>query len=237
MYIFIYYLFIYIYLIVYLLVINIEFFSLQEKQTKIYSKGSNQNLKRKRRTTELSEDSENIYPPNKVPALSQVPCTEVCNNSTSITDSTYLPHQQSSPLKEQQEPVSWSELRSSTCFLTPSASGSGSGKSNPLPSLPWADGSQVWSIMCLGDQKTLSQRDPDMFQRHPTLQPRMRAILLDWLIEVCEVYKLHRETYYLAMDYIDRYLSTHQNIPKSQLQLIGITCLFIASKVSLFFLL
>lgn len=205
--------------------------SLQEKQTKIYSKGSNQNLKRKRRTTELSEDSENIYPPNKVPALSQVPCTEVCNNSTSITDSTYLPHQQSSPLKEQQEPVSWSELRSSTCFLTPSASGSGSGKSNPLPSLPWADGSQVWSIMCLGDQKTLSQRDPDMFQRHPTLQPRMRAILLDWLIEVCEVYKLHRETYYLAMDYIDRYLSTHQNIPKSQLQLIGITCLFIASKV------
>lgn len=70
-----------------------------------------------------------------------------------------------------------------------------------------------------------------MFQRHPTLQPRMRAILLDWLIEVCEVYKLHRETYYLAMDYIDRYLSTHQNVPKNQLQLIGITCLFIASKV------
>lgn len=208
-------------------------FSLQEKQqSKIYSKGSNQTLKRKRRTTELSEDSENIYPPNKVAALAQVPCSESCN-ATSVTDNAYLSHQQSSPLKEQQEPVCWSELRSSTCFLTPSASGSGSGKSNPLPSLPWADGSQVWSIMCLGDQKTLSQRDPDMFQRHPTLQPRMRAILLDWLIEVCEVYKLHRETYYLAMDYIDRYLSTHQNIPKSQLQLIGITCLFIASKVSL----
>lgn len=73
-----------------------------------------------------------------------------------------------------------------------------------------------------------------MFQRHPTLQPRMRAILLDWLIEVCEVYKLHRETYYLAMDYIDRYLSIHQNVPKNQLQLIGITCLFIAAKVCIF---
>lgn len=75
-----------------------------------------------------------------------------------------------------------------------------------------------------------------MFQRHPTLQPQMRAILLDWLIEVCEVYKLHRETYYLAMDYIDRYLSIRHDVPKNQLQLIGITCLFIASKVCMFFL-
>lgn len=75
-----------------------------------------------------------------------------------------------------------------------------------------------------------------MFRKHPSLQPRMRAILLDWLIEVCEVYKLHRETYYLAMDYIDRFLSLHNEpVPKNQLQLIGITCLFIASKVYTFF--
>lgn len=113
--------------------------------------------------------------------------------------------------------------------MTPSTSTAG--KHNPLPTFPWADGTQVWSMLCLGDQKALTQRDPQMFERHPTLEPRMRAILLDWLIEVCEVYKLHRETYYLGMDYVDRYLSTHQNIPKSQLQLIGITCLFIAAKV------
>lgn len=60
----------------------------------------------------------------------------------------------------------------------------------------------------------------------------MRAILLDWLIEVCEVYKLHRETYYLAVDYLDRYLSTNTKISKTRLQLIGITCLFVAAKVS-----
>lgn len=60
----------------------------------------------------------------------------------------------------------------------------------------------------------------------------MRAILLDWLIEVCEVYKLHRETYYLAVDYLDRYLSTNIKISKTRLQLIGITCLFVAAKVS-----
>lgn len=155
--------------------------------------------------------------------------TESCHTVHSLENSC-TPHQVS-PLKEQQEPATWSELRTATCFLTPSSSNNTSNRPSPLPSFPWADGSQVWSLMCLGDQKTITQRNPQMFQRHPTLQPRMRAILLDWLIEVCEVYKLHRETYYLAMDYIDRYLSIHQNVPKNQLQLIGITCLFIAAKV------
>ncbi|OXU27807.1 hypothetical protein TSAR_006197 [Trichomalopsis sarcophagae] len=205
---------------------------MQEKQSKIHlqnGKGT-QSFRRKRKAAEISEDSENIYPPNKVPALSP---TETFAESCTVTSPpvAYTPQPSTSPLKEQQEPSTWSELRASTCFLTPSASHSDTNKTTPLPSFPWADGAQVWSIMCLGDQKSITQRDPQMFQRHPTLQPRMRAILLDWLIEVCEVYKLHRETYYLAMDYIDRYLSTHHNVPKNQLQLIGITCLFIAAKV------
>lgn len=50
----------------------------------------------------------------------------------------------------------------------------------------------------------------------------MRSILLDWLNEVREVYKLHRETFYLAVDFLDRYLGTTTNTPKSKLQLIGI---------------
>jgi cyclin E len=208
----------------------------QEKQSKLLHLQNGKGNRRKRRATEISEDSENIYPPNKVPSLSSNGTySEICNISNP-PNVAYTPQPTTSPLKEQQEPATWSELRTSTCFLTPSASHSEISKSTPLPSLPWADGTQVWSLMCLGDQKSVTQRDPQMFQRHPTLQPRMRAILLDWLIEVCEVYKLHRETYYLAMDYIDRYLSTHQNVPKNQLQLIGITCLFIAAKVIITFL-
>lgn len=56
--------------------------------------------------------------------------------------------------------------------------------------------------------------------------------------QVCEVYRLHRESFYLATDFLDRYLSKQSNIQKHQLQLIGITCLFIAAKleVRLFFL-
>ena len=59
----------------------------------------------------------------------------------------------------------------------------------------------------------------------------MRAILLDWLIEVCEVYRLHRETFYLAVDFIDRFLGSAPAVPKNRLQLIGVTCLFIGAKI------
>uniref|UniRef100_A0A1A9ZTH2 Uncharacterized protein n=1 Tax=Glossina pallidipes TaxID=7398 RepID=A0A1A9ZTH2_GLOPL len=101
----------------------------------------------------------------------------------------------------------------------------------PLPALSWANAQDVWRRMCRKDEQASCLRDPVMLENHPGLQPRMRAILLDWLIEVCEVYKLHRETYYLAVDYLDRYLSTQKNVQKTHLQLIGITCLFVAAKV------
>ncbi|CAH3139955.1 unnamed protein product [Porites lobata] len=99
----------------------------------------------------------------------------------------------------------------------------------PLPELDWADPKEVWSIMLHKDRKYC--RDPLYFRRHSFLQPRMRAILLDWLTEVCEVYKLHRETYYLALDFIDRYLSIKHDIAKQRLQLVGTTALFIAAKI------
>ena len=61
----------------------------------------------------------------------------------------------------------------------------------------------------------------EILARHSTLQPRMRAILFDWLVEVCEVYRLHRETFYLAVDFIDRYLGATSEMPKTRLQLVG----------------
>ena len=49
--------------------------------------------------------------------------------------------------------------------------------------------------------------------------------------QVCEVYKLHRETFYLAQDFFDRYMATQQDVVKTLLQLIGISSLFIAAKL------
>ncbi|XP_050680525.1 G1/S-specific cyclin-E, partial [Leptidea sinapis] len=101
----------------------------------------------------------------------------------------------------------------------------------PLPSLSWADPADVWRSMCECDIKSSMRKSPNMFENHPSLQPRMRAILLDWLNEVCDVHKMHRETFHLTVDYLDRYLTETLDVQKGSLQLIGITCLFIAAKV------
>lgn len=57
---------------------------------------------------------------------------------------------------------------------------------NPLPALTWADVPDLWDLMCFKDEESLKYRDPDMFNNHPNLQPRMRAVLLDWIAEVTE---------------------------------------------------
>lgn len=59
--------------------------------------------------------------------------------------------------------------------------------------------------------------------------PNMRAILVDWLIEVAEEYKLCSTTLYLSISYIDLFLS--QNVlNKQKLQLLGVSAMLIASK-------
>ncbi|RWR81393.1 G2/mitotic-specific cyclin C13-1-like protein [Cinnamomum micranthum f. kanehirae] len=57
----------------------------------------------------------------------------------------------------------------------------------------------------------------------------MRAVLVDWLVEVAEEYKLVPDTLYLTVSHIDRYLS-HCNIKRHRLQLLGVSCMLIASK-------
>ncbi|XP_022148719.1 cyclin-A3-1-like [Momordica charantia] len=58
---------------------------------------------------------------------------------------------------------------------------------------------------------------------------RMREILVDWLVEVAEEYKLVSDTIYLTISYIDRYLSSHA-VDRNKLQLLGVCCMLIASK-------
>ena len=57
----------------------------------------------------------------------------------------------------------------------------------------------------------------------------MRAILVDWLVEVSEEYKLNMETLYLAVNYTDRFLS-QMSVLRGKLQLVGTASMYIASK-------
>ncbi|XP_066530430.1 G1/S-specific cyclin-E2-like [Hoplias malabaricus] len=99
----------------------------------------------------------------------------------------------------------------------------------PLPQLSWGSSEDVWVKML--SKETKYKHSKNSLERHPRLQPKMRAVLLDWLMEVCEAYFLHRQTFYLAQDFFDRFMLTQENMEKERLQLIGITALFIASKI------
>ncbi|RLN30136.1 cyclin-A1-3-like [Panicum miliaceum] len=61
------------------------------------------------------------------------------------------------------------------------------------------------------------------------INPSMRAILVDWLVEVAEEYRLVPDTLYLTVNYIDRYLSGNK-ISRQRLQLLGVACMLIAAK-------
>jgi cyclin A len=56
----------------------------------------------------------------------------------------------------------------------------------------------------------------------------MREILVDWLVEVAEEYRLVSDTLYLTVSYIDRFLSS-QALSRNNLQLLGVSCMLIAS--------
>ena len=61
------------------------------------------------------------------------------------------------------------------------------------------------------------------------INERMRGILIDWLIEVHFKFGFTDETLYMTVSIIDRYLSSNQ-ITKKNLQLLGITSLFLSCK-------
>jgi hypothetical protein len=61
-------------------------------------------------------------------------------------------------------------------------------------------------------------------------QRRHRKIAIQWLLEVAVEFYLNRETVHLAVHYMDRYWTQNLDMPQSQLQLLAITALLLASK-------
>lgn len=59
---------------------------------------------------------------------------------------------------------------------------------------------------------------------------KMRGILMDWLIQVHSRFKLLPETLFSCVNLIDRFLSARV-VSLAKLQLVGVTCMFIAAKV------
>lgn len=102
-----------------------------------------------------------------------------------------------------------------------------------IPAMPavlkrFNDAEDIWKSML--KKEACYERSSSYLTKHRDLQYRMRSLLVDWLMEVCEEYKLKRSTLYLACEHIDRYMAKSRDVPKTRLQLIGVTALHIAGK-------
>ncbi|XP_059286569.1 G2/mitotic-specific cyclin C13-1-like [Lycium ferocissimum] len=71
---------------------------------------------------------------------------------------------------------------------------------------------------------------PDYLEKiQKDVTANMRGVLVDWLVEVAEEYKLLVDTLYLTVSHIDRFLSVNV-IPRQRLQLLGVASMLIAAK-------
>ncbi|KAM9319389.1 cyclin-A1 [Gastrophryne carolinensis] len=70
---------------------------------------------------------------------------------------------------------------------------------------------------------------PNYMRKQPDITSAMRIILVDWLVEVREEYKLRNETLYLAVNYLDRFLSC-MSVLRGKLQLVGTAAILLAAK-------
>ena len=67
-------------------------------------------------------------------------------------------------------------------------------------------------------------------RKQPDISSNMRSILMEWLVEVADEYKLHSQTLYLGASYVDRFLS-RMSVTRSKLQLLGTASLYLAAKL------
>lgn len=78
-------------------------------------------------------------------------------------------------------------------------------------------------------EKEQSTRCRKYMQQQKDISPKMRTILIDWLVEVQQTFELNHETLYHSIKIMDHFLMNSQ-IKRSRLQLLGIVSMFIAAK-------
>ncbi|XP_075587851.1 G2/mitotic-specific cyclin-A-like isoform X1 [Dermatophagoides farinae] len=85
----------------------------------------------------------------------------------------------------------------------------------------------IWQYMLEKERQFMP--NPFYMSKQQNINTKMRSILVDWLVDVADEYKLKDETLFLTINYIDRFLSKF-SITRQEFQLLGTSALFIASK-------
>ena len=76
----------------------------------------------------------------------------------------------------------------------------------------------------------LKHASPSYMSKHADINAKIRAILIDWLVDVHLKFKLLPETLYLTVNLIDLFLEKEHTIMRDKLQLVGVTAMFLACK-------
>jgi hypothetical protein len=90
---------------------------------------------------------------------------------------------------------------------------------------------ELESMIQRGCDPTYRVTPVGLLARQPHVTPFMRAILLDWIAEISNEFTLKRETYHLAINFVDRYLQSGPVVHKSEFQLIGLGAMQFAAKL------
>jgi G2/mitotic-specific cyclin-B, other len=84
-------------------------------------------------------------------------------------------------------------------------------------------------IINLKQEECLYEQPKDFIKNQHEVNSNSRGILISWLVSIHRYLKLLQETFYISVSIVDRYLSK-KSITKYQLQLLGVTSLFLAAK-------
>ncbi|KAL9988176.1 hypothetical protein ACROYT_G002586 [Oculina patagonica] len=71
--------------------------------------------------------------------------------------------------------------------------------------------------------------NPRYMSQRTEIKEGMRGILVDWLIQVHNRFRLLQETLYITISILDRFLSVY-DVSKKDLQLVGVSAMLLASK-------
>jgi G2/mitotic-specific cyclin 3/4 len=88
-------------------------------------------------------------------------------------------------------------------------------------------GDEIFGYMKSLEQKLMP--NPRYMDQQQEIQWSMRAVLVDWVVQVHQRFSLLPETLFLTVNYIDRFLSC-KIVSLAKLQLVGATALFVAAK-------
>ena len=88
---------------------------------------------------------------------------------------------------------------------------------------------EIYVNLLLEEKQATTKPKFGYMNTQPEINEIMRAILIDWIIDVHLRFNLRQETLFMTIWLIDTYLS-FAFVPRDKLQLLGITCLLISCK-------